>query len=178
VERKTVSDANPELTFAGVAEMARDVRSADGPGQFTRDFNVAAIEAFRSNGGKIPGELWDADILLLSARGAKTGTVRTVPVGYFLVDDRLLVVASMGGAPKNPPWFHNLVANPVVTVELGRETFSATAAVVDEPERTTLFAEIARQSPLFGGYQRKTTRPIPVIELHRTPAAAGDVDVR
>jgi deazaflavin-dependent oxidoreductase (nitroreductase family) len=83
--------------------------------------------------------------------------------------DRYVIVASKGGAPTNPGWYHNLVANPQVTAEIGGETFEATATVVDEPERRRLYDNhIATHTGLdFAGYEKKTTRVIPVVALER-----------
>jgi deazaflavin-dependent oxidoreductase (nitroreductase family) len=76
-------------------------------------------------------------------------------------------VASKGGAPTHPAWYHNLLANPVVTVEVGRETFEARARVTEGKERDRLFAERAAASPNFAEYQRRTARVIPVVMLKR-----------
>jgi deazaflavin-dependent oxidoreductase (nitroreductase family) len=156
-----------ELTFAGLGQVANEIRSDAGGGEVTKTFNEEAIRAFRANGGKLPGEMHAVPIVLITALGAKTGTPRTVPVAYFEIDGRLVVAASMGGAPRNPPWFHNLVAHPEVTVELGGETFGAVASVTVGSDRDRLWEEIVRRFPVWGGYQAKTSRVIPVVELSR-----------
>jgi deazaflavin-dependent oxidoreductase (nitroreductase family) len=83
--------------------------------------------------------------------------------------DRVLIVASAAGAPAHPDWYHNLLANPEVTVELGTETFAASAVPLDGEERDRLFAHITSLAPGFADYQTKTSRVIPVVALYRQP---------
>jgi deazaflavin-dependent oxidoreductase (nitroreductase family) len=130
------------------------------------DYNQAIIETFRANGGKVPG--WDR-MLLLTTTGAKTGKQRTHPLVYSNDGDRLVIAASKGGAPTNPSWYANLLANPIVTVELGPERFQARAtAVTDSAERDRLYAHHAELMPGFAEYEKKTARKIPVVLLERT----------
>ena len=131
------------------------------------DWNQAIIAEFRANGGKVGGPFADATLLLLHTTGAKSGQPRINPVVYTTDGDRLIVIASKAGAPTNPDWYHNLVANPLVTVEVGTEQFQAHATVAAEPERTRLFEQMSAQRPGFAEYQRNTTRVIPVIVLTR-----------
>lgn len=131
------------------------------------DWNQAIITEFRANGGKVSGQFAGAPLLLLTTTGAKTGRRLTSPVMYNTDGDRLLIFASKGGAPTNPAWYHNLVANPRVTLEVGTETFDATAMVLQGDERDRLFARHAAQYPGFAEYQANTTRTIPVIALER-----------
>jgi deazaflavin-dependent oxidoreductase (nitroreductase family) len=126
--------------------------------------NQQVIAAFRSNGGKVDE---GRPLLLLTTTGAKSGNLHTTPVMYLAEGDRVFVFASRGGAPTNPDWYRNLTANPSVTVELGGETFTATACPLPEPERSRLYSEQAKRYPNFAEYQAKTTRPIPVVELQR-----------
>jgi len=131
------------------------------------DWNRQTIEAFRSNGGKVGG-MWEGrPLLLLTTTGAKSGQRRTTPTMYLRDGDRLLVFASKGGAPTHPDWYHNLVAHPQVTVEVGSETYEATATVLKGEERDRLYARQAELYPQFGEYQTKTDREIPVIALVR-----------
>lgn len=131
------------------------------------DWNRQTIEAFRANGGKVGG-MWEGrPLLLLTTTGAKSGQRRTRPVMYLRDGDRLLVFASKGGAPSSPDWYHNLVVHPQVTVEVGNETYEATATVISGQERDRLYAKQAQLYPQFGEYQAKTTRQIPVIALER-----------
>jgi deazaflavin-dependent oxidoreductase (nitroreductase family) len=130
--------------------------------------NRDVITQFRANGGKIPeGMFKGAPILLLTTRGAKSGTTYTTPLVHTRDGDLYVIVASKGGAPTNPAWYHNLVANPNVTVEVGPETFQAKATPAQGEERDRLYAEQAALMPGFAEYQAKTTRRIPVVVLER-----------
>lgn len=129
--------------------------------------NRKVIEDFRANGGKVPGRSSDFPLLLLTTTGAKTGQRRTTPVAYLPDGQRLVVFASKGGGPTSPDWYHNLVANPSVTVEVGPETYAARAVVVTGEKRDRLYARQASLYPVFGEYQGKTARKIPVIALER-----------
>ena len=131
------------------------------------DFNQAVISEFRANQGKVSGQLANIPLLLLTTTGAKSGRTITKPLAYTRDGDRLVVIASFAGAPKNPPWYHNLVANPEATVELGSERFRVRAAVTAGEERQRLFNRQAAQMPIFAEYQQKTTRQIPVLVLTR-----------
>lgn len=131
------------------------------------DFNQSIIAEFRANGGKVGGPFAGAPLLLLTTTGAKSGRRHTTPVMYNTDGDRLLVFASKGGAPTNPAWYHNLVANPQVTVEVGTERFDANAVALQGEERDRLYARHAAQYPGFAEYQEKTTRTIPVVALER-----------
>ncbi len=131
------------------------------------DWNRKIIEEFRTNGGKVGG-IWEGrPLLLLTTTGAKSGQPRTHPMMYMREGNRLLVFASKGGAPTNPAWYHNLLAHPEVTVEVGNEKFNALAQPVTGEERDKIYARWAQMYPQFGEYQQKTTRKIPVIGLRR-----------
>lgn len=130
-------------------------------------FNKAIIDEFRANKGVVGGQFAGASLLLLSTTGAKSGLPRVNPLAYLVDDDRHIIVASFAGAPTSPPWYHNLLANPEVGVEVGSEQFTAQAGVLDEPERTELYAKMVEIMPVFSEYQSKTTRVIPVIALTR-----------
>jgi deazaflavin-dependent oxidoreductase (nitroreductase family) len=131
------------------------------------EFNQRIIEEFRANQGKVSGQFANAPLLLLTTTGAKTGRALTKPLAYTKDGDRIVLIASFAGAPKNPAWFNNLVADPVVTVELGGERFQAKAAIVSGEERQRLYDNQARQMAVFADYQKKTTRQIPVVVLER-----------
>ncbi len=131
------------------------------------DFNQQLISEFRSNGGKVSGMFAGSPLLLLTSRGAKSGELRTTPLVYTRDGERLVIVASKGGAPTNPAWYHNLVTNPTATIELGDETFEARASVAEGEERDRLFDAQATLMPNFADYQRKTSRRIPVVVLER-----------
>jgi deazaflavin-dependent oxidoreductase (nitroreductase family) len=131
------------------------------------DWNRQTIEAFRANGGKVGGVWEGRPLLLLTTTGAKSGQHRTNPVMYLGDGDRLFVFASKRGAPTNPDWYHNLLAHPDVTVEVGKETYDAVATPVTGEERDRIYAHWSEMYPQFAEYQRSTTRKIPVIALER-----------
>jgi deazaflavin-dependent oxidoreductase (nitroreductase family) len=131
------------------------------------DFNRGIVEEFRATGGHLTGRFATRPILLLTTTGARTGLPRTVPLVYTTDGDRFVVIASKGGEPTNPDWYHNLVAHPAVTVELPGDTFLARATVAHGAERDRLFAQQAAQMPFFADYARTTPRTIPVIVLER-----------
>jgi deazaflavin-dependent oxidoreductase (nitroreductase family) len=133
----------------------------------TTDWNTAIIEEFRANNGKVGGNFDGAPLLLLHTIGAKTGKERVHPMMYLPVDDRYAVFASKAGAPDDPAWFHNLVAHPDVTVEMGSETFPARATVAERAERDRLYRQQAERYPGFAEYEAKTDRVIPVVLLER-----------
>ena len=133
----------------------------------TQAFNQAIIDEFRANKGAVGGQFAGAPLLLLSTTGAKSGLTRVNPLAYLIDGDRQIIIASFAGAATSPPWYHNLLANPEVGVEIGSENFKATAGVLDEPERTELYAKMVEIMPVFSEYQSKTTRIIPVIALTR-----------
>lgn len=130
-----------------------------------KDWNTQVIEEFRSNHGKVGGPFEGAPVLLLTSTGAKTGKQRTSPVMYLQDGDRLLVFASKAGAPTNPDWYHNLLTNPTVTVEVGDDKFEANATPLQGEERDRFFNRQAELYPGFREYQEKTTRTIPVVAL-------------
>jgi deazaflavin-dependent oxidoreductase (nitroreductase family) len=132
------------------------------------NWNQANINEFRANSGKVGGPFAGKTLLLLHTIGAKTGLERINPVAYVTDGDRLVIIASKGGAPTNPDWYYNLRAHPLVTVEVGVGQFQAQAAIAFEPERTRLYNKMIEMMPVFAEYQRKTTRVIPVITLTRT----------
>jgi deazaflavin-dependent oxidoreductase (nitroreductase family) len=132
-----------------------------------QDWNKKIIDEFRANGGKVGGYFKNTSLLILHTTGARSGLPRVNPTAYIEDGDRLVIVASKAGADSHPDWYHNLVANPQVTVEVGTEEFSALASVTKEPERSELFARVAAKYPNFADYERKTTRVIPVITLTR-----------
>ena len=131
------------------------------------DFNTQVIEEFRGNEGKVGGGFNGAPMVLLTTTGAKSGKRATTPLVYLKEGDRVFIFASMGGAPTSPAWYHNLVANPRVSVEIGAESYEADAQVITGDERDRLFAAQVAVMPGFGEYQAKTTRVIPVVELRR-----------
>ena len=131
------------------------------------NWNTNIINEFRDNAGVVGGPFAGRRLLLLTTTGAKSGQKRTNPLAYNTDGDRILVFGSKGGAPTHPDWYHNVVANPEVTVEMGTETFKARASVVTGEERDRLYRIHAEQFPQFATYQENTTRTIPVIALER-----------
>jgi len=129
------------------------------------DWNAKIIDEFRANGGKVGGQFEGAPLLLLHSTGAKTGQERVSPVMYQTAGDGFAVFASKAGAPTNPDWYHNLLANPRARVEVGSETVEVTARVADDDEREPLWAQLKAAFPGFAEYEQKTTRKIPVVLL-------------
>src|SRR5690242_12554348 len=137
------------------------------------DWNQNIIDEFRANNGKVGGYFAGANMLLLHTTGAKTGQARTNPLVYVTDGDHLVIIASKGGADSNPDWYYNVLANPIVTVELGNEQFQAHATpVTEEPERSRLYAKMVEHRPSFAEYEQKTSRKIPAIILERVSESA------
>ncbi|GCE20534.1 nitroreductase family deazaflavin-dependent oxidoreductase [Dictyobacter kobayashii] len=133
----------------------------------TNDWNSQIISEFRANNGKVGGPFANANLLLLTSTGAKSGQPRTTPLVYLPDGDRMVIFASKAGAPTNPDWYHNLLANPEATVEVGAETIKVKATVAGAEERDRLYNTQAALAPNFAEYQQKTTRKIPVVILER-----------
>ena len=135
------------------------------------DWNDKIIAEFRSNDGKVGGPFEGAHLLLLTTTGAKSGLARVSPMVYFEQEGGLFVIASKAGAPTHPAWFHNLAANPQVSVEMatehGIDTFTGTAVPVTGERRDALFASFSSRNPGFAQYQANTDRVIPVVEISR-----------
>ncbi|MFI6363419.1 nitroreductase family deazaflavin-dependent oxidoreductase [Nocardia sp. NPDC050630] len=130
------------------------------------DWNQNIIAEFRANAGKVGGPFEGKDLLLLTTTGAKTGLPRTNPAAYIRDGDRFVIIASKAGAPDNPDWYHNLLANPKVTLEIGTDTIEATATPITAgPERDRLYAAMVEVMPGFAEYETKTDRVIPVVAL-------------
>jgi deazaflavin-dependent oxidoreductase (nitroreductase family) len=131
-----------------------------------RQFNDNLITEFRANGGKVlSGPFVKAPLMLLTTTGAKSGRPFTTPLVYTKDGNRIVIIASKGGFPKHPAWFHNLKANPAVTVEIGTQKIQARATITSGAERQRLFDAQAKLMPNFTEYQNATTRVIPVIVL-------------
>lgn len=130
-------------------------------------FNASLIEEFRANGGKVGGRFEGRPVMLVTVTGARSGRRLTIPLVYLQDGDRHFIFASKAGSDRNPDWYHNLVVNPSVTVEIGTETYDATAETILGDERDEIYAKQVAAAPQFGEYQEKTTRRIPVVELVR-----------
>jgi deazaflavin-dependent oxidoreductase (nitroreductase family) len=132
-----------------------------------QDWNVKIIEEFRTNEGMVGGAFEGAPLLLLHTTGARSGQARVNPMMYLDLGGHRYVFASKAGADTNPDWYHNLVAHPEVTVEVGAETYEAVATPVTGEDRHRIYDEQARRYPGFAEYQEKTRRVIPVVEVER-----------
>ncbi|MEU1525991.1 nitroreductase family deazaflavin-dependent oxidoreductase [Nocardia rhamnosiphila] len=132
------------------------------------EMNSQVITEFREKGGTVGGMFEGFPLILVHHKGAKSGVERIAPLVPYVEGDRIFIFASLGGSPKHPAWYHNLVANPNTTVEFGTETFSVAARVLPRAERDEIYAKQVAVQPQFGEYQRKTDRVIPVVELQRT----------
>lgn len=130
-------------------------------------FNKSIIGEFRANGGKVGGQFADSNLLLLTTTGAKSGQRRVSPLAYFRIDGKLVILGSFAGAPVNPAWVHNLRATPQAHVEVGTDSFDVTARELPSAERDELFEKVSAVAPGFAEYQSKTSRVIPLFELHR-----------
>jgi deazaflavin-dependent oxidoreductase (nitroreductase family) len=139
-------------------------------------FTEQIIQEFRANQGQVGGPFEGARLLLLTTTGARSGRRHTAVLGYYPdTADRVLVVGSAGGGPKHPDWFHNLRADPRVTIETGAFTYDAEASVLQGAERDETFARLVEADAGWGEYQRKTTRTIPVVALTQVEAGPPSV---
>ena len=129
------------------------------------DHNAPIIEEFRANGGKVGGFFEGASLLILHTKGAKTGRPQTVVLNHLPDGDRFVVFGTKGGAPMDPDWVRNVLADPSPTVETGTETIAVRAAEITGPERDELYARQVELRPVFEEYPKKTSRTIPVIGL-------------
>jgi deazaflavin-dependent oxidoreductase (nitroreductase family) len=133
----------------------------------TNDWNRQVIEEFRANGGKVGGMFEGMPLVLLHHVGAKSGTERVNPLVYQRVGDSVAVFASKGGAPTNPDWFHNVVANRDVKVEIGTDSFAGKARVAPGEERERIWEAQKAKLPQFAEYEEKTSREIPVVVIDK-----------
>jgi deazaflavin-dependent oxidoreductase (nitroreductase family) len=131
------------------------------------DWNASIVAEFRANGGKVSGPFEGAPMVILHTTGAKSGKERINPLMYLPDGDKVVIFASKAGAPSNPDWYHNIVANPSVTLEVGTETFAGTASVAPKAQRDELYARQAALYPQFAEYEAKTDRVIPVVVIER-----------
>ncbi|WP_369987530.1 nitroreductase/quinone reductase family protein [Streptosporangium sp. 'caverna'] len=144
----------------------RDLTHAWSRQSMPNDFNQQIIKEFRSNAGRVGGPFEGGRLLLLTTTGARTGVRHTTPLGYLPDGERMLIIASAMGAPAHPAWYHNLLADPRVTVEDGVFTYQAQAVVLEGEERDRLFARAVEADPGWADYQARTERIIPVVALN------------
>ena len=131
------------------------------------DWNTSIIEEFRANEGRVGGPFEGAPMILIHHIGARSGTERVNPLVYFPDGDRMVIVASKGGAPTNPDWYHNVKAHPRITVEVGTDTFPVDVEEVTGDERDALWVRVTERMPGFADYQSKVSRRIPLLTLTR-----------
>ena len=136
------------------------------------DWNDSVIEEFRANAGQVGGPFAGAPMVLVHHRGRKSGREMVSPMMYLpheSDDDVIYVIASKGGAPENPGWYHNLTGAGSGSVERGTESYPVSVRELTGEERDRVFAEQARRYPGFAGYAERTAgiRTIPVLELTR-----------
>jgi deazaflavin-dependent oxidoreductase (nitroreductase family) len=131
------------------------------------EINRDVIAQFRANAGRaVEGRFAGTDLLLLHHKGARSGEWRVNPLMYLRDGDRYVIFASRNGGPQHPHWYHNLVANPDVQVEVGSEKFAATAAVASGAERERVWAQCVAQRPFLTDHAaRARPRQIPVVLL-------------
>jgi deazaflavin-dependent oxidoreductase (nitroreductase family) len=129
------------------------------------DWNQKIIEEFRANAGKVGGDFAGAPLLLLHTVGARSGREHVTPVMYQDLGGAVAVFASKAGAPTNPDWYHNLLANPEVSAEIGSETRRLRARTAAGDERDHIWSKQKRDYPGFADYEAKTSREIPVVVL-------------
>ena len=130
-------------------------------------FNASIVEEFRANGGKLGGPFEGATLLLLTSTGAKSGQPRLAPLAYLTIDGKTIIIGSKAGADTNPDWVHNLRAHPQAHIEVGTDSYDVTARELPPEERDEMFPKVVAAAPGFGEYQEKTSRVIPLFELHR-----------
>jgi deazaflavin-dependent oxidoreductase (nitroreductase family) len=130
-------------------------------------FNKNIVEEFRANRGVVGGPFEGATLLLLTTTGAKSGQPRLAPLAYLTIDGKTIIIGSKAGADTNPDWVHNLRANPKAHIEVGEEAYDVTVRELPPAERDDMYPKVVALAPGFGDYQSKTSRVIPLFELHR-----------
>jgi deazaflavin-dependent oxidoreductase (nitroreductase family) len=129
--------------------------------------NRDVVAAFRANGGVVGGPFEGGTLVLLHTTGAKSGKPRVSPLAYLTIDDKMLIIGSAAGAPKDPAWVHNLRAYPQVHIEVGTEAYDAVARELSVDERDAAYPKIIEVAPFVADHQANTTRAIPLFELTR-----------
>lgn len=133
-----------------------------------QDFNRSVIEEFRANAGRVGGRLEGIDLVLVTHTGARTGRALTTPLGHVVDGDDLVIIAANRGSATHPSWYHNMIANPDVTVEVGSATYQAKAVVATGDERTRLWDEVVALKPFLLDFQEQAgPRAIPLVVLRR-----------
>jgi deazaflavin-dependent oxidoreductase (nitroreductase family) len=146
----------------------REQIMANSAPDLANDYNARIIEEFRANQGRVGGPWASTTLILIHHLGAKSGTERVSPLGCFPQSDgRLVIVASNGGSPTHPDWYHNLKVNPRVGVEVGSQTFTVLAQELGGTARAELWPKLVAEVPQLGEFQTRATRQIPVFMLTR-----------
>ena len=131
------------------------------------DWNTQIIAEFRANAGKVGGQFEGAPMLILHSTGARTGIEREIPLMYRAEGDHWAIFASKAGAPTHPDWYHNLIATPAASIEVGTDTIAVTARVAEGDERERIWSGQKAEYPGFADYEKATDRVIPVVILER-----------
>lgn len=171
-ERAATRQEQAERRDEQAAEVRRE-RTGNGAGFDVHDFQRRVIAEFRANEGKLSGMFEGWTLTVLTTVGARTGLRRESILGYLEFDGKGVVVASANGADKHPGWYHNILRNPIVTVETGTDTYQAIAAVPQGRERDALFGRVIEEAPGYADHQARTVREIPVVVLHRIGPVPG-----
>ncbi|MFP6743966.1 MAG: nitroreductase family deazaflavin-dependent oxidoreductase [Alphaproteobacteria bacterium] len=129
------------------------------------DWNAGVVKEFRANGGVVGGDFEGMPLLILNTTGAKSSKASVQPLLYKAVGDSFAIFASRGGAPKHTGWYHNLVANPAVSIKVGSDAFAVIARVAQDGERDEFWRQQKADFTFFADYEKKTSRTIPVIVL-------------
>ncbi len=153
--------------MTSTSKASEEIVAKSAPGGAS-DLNTKIIEEFRANEGRVGGPLAGATMILIHHIGAKSGIERVSPLACFpLGDGRFAIVASHGGSPAHPDWYHNLKANPRIKVEVGTQTLTVLAEELDDTTRAQLWPKLVAEAPAVGEHQTRTTRQIPVFMLTR-----------
>ena len=132
------------------------------------DYNAKIIKEFRANQGRVGGPWAGTTLILIHHIGARSGVERVTPLGCSSQGDgRFVIVASSGGSPAHPGWYHNLKANPRIKAEVGAQTFTVLAEELDPAARAEVWPKLVAEAPSLGDFQAKATRQIPVFMLTR-----------
>jgi len=128
-------------------------------------FNVMVF-LYNVSGGRIGGKMGKVPVLLLTTTGRKTGKQRTLPLVYIMDDSDYVITASAGGADKHPGWFFNIRGNPQATIQVKDERIKVTAEIAEKEKKSELWARLVEVAPNFAGYEKRTSREIPMVILH------------
>ena len=121
---------------------------------------------YNVSGGRIGGKMGKAPVLLLTTTGRKTGKQRTLPLIYIMDGSAYVITASAGGADKHPGWFFNIRSNPQATIQVKDAHIKVKAEVAGQEKKSELWARLVEVAPNFAGYEKRTSREIPMVILH------------